>query len=69
MRRRNSEYAKSRIKRKIERISALDVALYLYENQTKPDDLDLFADAKPYLIKDTEYFTNGDGNPERCVAR
>ena len=69
MRRRNSEYAKRRIKRKIERMSALDVALYLYEYRTKKEDLDLFADAKTYLIKDTEYFTNGDGNPERWIAR
>ena len=69
MRWRNSEYAKRRIKRKIERISALDVALYLYKYRTKKEDLDLFADAKPYLIKDMEYFTNGFGNPERWIAR
>ena len=51
------------------RISDLDVALYLHEYRTKTEDLDLFADAKPYLIKDTEYFTNCDGNPERWIAR
>ena len=57
MRRHNSEYAKRHIKRKIEQMSALDVALYLYEYRTKKEDIDLFADAKPYLIKDTEYFS------------
>ena len=59
---RNSEYAKRLIKRKLERLTALDVALYLYEYRTKKEDLDLFVDAKPYL-------TNGDGNPERWIAR
>ena len=65
MRRRNSQYAKRRIKRKIERMSALDVALYLYEYRTKKEDLNLFGDSKPYLLKDMENFTYGDGNPER----
>ena len=31
--------------------------------------VDFFADAKLYLIKDTKCFTNGDGNPERWIAR
>ena len=68
MRRRNSEYAKRRMKRKIVRRCGLDVALYFYEYRTKKEDLDLFADAKPYLIKGTEYSTNGDGNRERWFA-
>ena len=50
-------------------MSALDVALYLYEYRTYIEDLELFAGAKPYLTKDTEHFTNGDGNPERWNAR
>ena len=50
-------------------MSALDVALYLYEFRSAKDDLDLFAAAKPYLAKDTEYFTNGDGNIERFITR
>ena len=50
-------------------MSTLDVALYSYEYGNKKEDLDLFVDAKLYLIKDTEYFTNGDGNPERWNAR
>ena len=51
MRRRNSEYAKMRINRRIGRMSALDVALNLHEYRTKKEDLDLFADTKPYLTK------------------
>ena len=58
-----------RIKCKIEWMSALDVALYLQEYRAKKKDLDLFADAKPYFNKDTEYFTNGDGYPEIWIAR
>ena len=58
-----------RIKRKIERMSALDVALYLHEYRTKKENLNLFAIAKPYLTKDTDYFTNGDANPERWIPR
>ena len=69
MRRRNSEYAKRRITRKIEKMSALDVALYLYEYRTYKEDLELFADAKPYLTKDTEFFTNGDGKRERWSSK
>ena len=69
MRRRNSESAKRRITRKIDKISALDIAFYLYDYRTYKEDLELLADAKPYLTKDTEYFTNGDGSPERWIAR
>ena len=67
--RRNSECAKRRITLKIEKMSALDVALYPYEYRAYKENLDLFTDAKPYLTKDTEYYTNYDGNPERLIAR
>ena len=47
----NSESAKRRITRKIEKISALDVALYLYEYRTFKEDLHLFADVKRIFSK------------------
>ena len=58
-----------RIERKIEQMSALDIALYLYSQDVKENDLNLFAGVKTYLNKDAEFFRNNGGDASQWLAR